>query len=173
MVSYAKALLLFYILLIGSSATNLIGTQLGDFIRDNRYFQHVVGYVTMMTLLSEFSGVDEPKKLLFMTTLLYAWFILTTKLEVQWNLAILLLLVLAYLYENHLETKEKSLIEDQAADNDDLNRVVSQDDRIKYFITISIGVITIIGTILYLQRKRVQYGGDFDLERYLLEGRNN
>lgn len=172
MISPVRALLLFYLIPMSNYTSPILGTQLRDFAGENRYFQHAVGYISMLVLLSEFNQISGLTDLFFVTTALYFLFILTTKLELQWNLALLILLVGAYLWNLHFHKKEVESIQDQSMEQEDIEKMSQKHDSYRTLIFVTVAVVAVIGTTLYLQRKRVQYGGNFDLEKYLLQGRN-
>ena len=172
MIILLKALLIFHLWLISSQATGLLGTQFKDFIKENRYFQHIFGYVLMLTIIGEFGKSNDPFKVMWYTAIAYTAFILFTKLELQWNLVILILLTIGYLYDIYLRGKKKQLKEDPVVETEDLEKIKNSTDQMRYLIFVTIIIVAFIGMAFYFQRKKVQYGGNFDLTKFLFADRN-
>lgn len=172
MISIPKALLIFHLWLISSQATGLLGTQFKDFIKENRYFQHIFGYVLMLTIIGEFDKIHDPFKLMWYTSLAYVIFILFTKLELQWNLAILIMLTIGYLYDIYIKGKMKRLKEDPVIESEDLGKNKSNNNQMRNLIFATIVVVASIGFAFYIQRKNVQYGDNFDMTKFLFADRN-
>jgi hypothetical protein len=172
MISYLKALLIFYLLIISSQASGLIGTQLGDLVRENRYAQHVIGYCLMLVIVGEFGQTTNPYRLLFMTTMYYILFIITTKTELQWNVSIIILLILAYLYEVFMNDTRNRISQDESLGPEEAANLEETAAKNKSIMFVTIGIVAVIGTVIYLRKKQVQYGGNFELEKFFLENRN-
>ena len=160
--SLVKVLLLFYLIVGNSFTQNLYSGQLTQFISQNREIQHVIGFITMMVLVSEFGGIKDPQETIIYSLLAYFWFLLSTKIDLHWSLAIIAILTLGYLYENKLEFKEMNMEEDEAIEEEDMMKVTSKNDQSKKYLFLTLFVLTLIGLLYYFSRKRDEYGEDFD-----------
>lgn len=167
-----KGILIFYLLIGSSYVKELYSGQMKDFLSNNRYAQHFIGFTMMLIIIGSILGVKDPKRLTVFSILGYFWFILTTKLDVHWNMAIIALLILGYLYENNLDEKEEEVKEDDNLTNEDKEKVVSNNLNIRKIIIGSVFAVTIVGTLFYSNKKLGQYGGNFDIEKFLLADRN-
>lgn len=165
-------LLIFYLFIGSGYVKELYSGQMKDFLLSNRYAQHFIGYTSLFLITSEFSDIYDPKYNLFYSALAYIWFIFTTKLDLQWNLAIILLLIFGYIYEKQLLFKQEQSEKDPVLEENDKNNIKQKHAKIRMIILVSIVLITLIGTVFYANKKIEQYGGNFDLEKYLLAGRN-
>lgn len=169
-VSMSKALLLFYILVASNFTKNLYSGQLQDFLENSRLAQHLIGFITMLIVVVSVSGINEVSNVFLYSALGYGWFILTTKLDLEWNLVILGLLVFGFLYESKMVGKEKITEDDQALTEEEKDRIKESNTRMKTIVVISIVTITLIGSVQYFMKKKVQYGGEFDVEKFLFSG---
>ncbi len=169
-ISISTALLIFYTLIANNFIGDLYAGQLSEFIKNNRYAKHGFGYLTMLLIIMEAGGVTDGWRASFYSLLAYSWFILTTKLDLQWNLAIIGLLIVGFMYENKMFEREKSSQEDQALEEKHRKKIRKENRQMRRIIIVSILTITIIGTVLYFRKKRVQYGGNFDVNKFLFKG---
>ena len=118
--------------------------------------------------------IKEPMTLIFYASLLYFMFLMTTKMDLHWSIAIIILLIVGYIYENSTLLKEKHSSNDKTLKNEDLKRMNKYHDKIKTIIILSIILITIIGTVSYLNKKKGQYGGNFDIDKFVFNsGKKN
>lgn len=171
-ISLSKALLVFYLVIASGFTKDLYSGQLKDFVKENRFAKHIIGFIGMLIIINSLSGLNKSYEVIGYSLAAYLWFILTTKLDLQWNLAIILLLTIGYLYESELLNYESEAEKDKSLDQEDINRIKIKNKRIKQMILVSILVITVIGTILYINKKSTQYGGNFDVAKFFLDGRN-
>lgn len=169
--SLAKALLVFYVL-IGSCCTkDLYSGQFKDFLKGSRSAQHMMGFLAMLVLITTVGGINDPYHSLSYTTIAYFWFILTTKLDIHWNLAIVALLVIGFFHENKMVEKEVQSEDDPVLEEEDLLRIKDKHNDNKMMIVILILLITFVGTVFYWNKKKTQYGHEFDPKKFIFEGR--
>lgn len=171
-VSLTKALLVFYVIFASQFTRGLYSGQLTDFLSSNRNAQHLVGLLLMLVIIMDFGGVKDPAVAIGYSLLAYVWFIMTTKMDLQWSMMILGLLIVGFLYESQLEDKEICVDMDDAVTDEDKKKIKKCHKRDKTYIGVAILVVTVIGTAIYLMKKREQYGGNFDIDKFVLQGRN-
>jgi len=170
-ITLSKALLLFYIVVAGNFTKNLFSGQLKDFL-EQRWAQHTVGFITMLIIVMEFAGISKPTSAIAYSIMAYGWFILTTKLDLHWNFAIIGLLIFGYLYEYKMDKKEIATKNDPVLDEENREKILKKHKSTKTIIAMSIFIVTVLGTAQYLFKKKGQYGGGFDLDKFILNGRN-
>lgn len=169
--SIITALLIFYMIIANNFIADLYSGQLRDYIRSNRWMQHMIGYITMLLLIVQFGNITDGWKATLYSLVGYGWFILTTKLDIQWSLAILGLLVIGFMYEKNMFQKEKLLKSDQAVEKKQKKRIRKENNNMKKIIALSIFFITVVGTLMYFMKKKEQYGGSFDTVKFFLDDR--
>ena len=166
-ISLSKIVLLFYLVIANNYTNNLLSHQFRDFMKDNRYAQHFIGYLTMLVLISIVGGVTDPTLATTYSLIAYLWFIFTTKLDLSWNLLIIGIMVFFLLYENTMLDKEVRSESDQALEEQDKEKIKNRHNRLKALVVVAILIITIIGGSFYLNKQIVQHGGDFDGVTYV------
>jgi hypothetical protein len=172
--SFIRPLLYFYIAIGLTLTGDLYSGQLMEFIKNNRYAKHFIGFSVIAILTLDMAKIKEPMTLIFYASLLYFMFLMTTKMDLHWSIAIIILLIVGYIYENSTLLKEKHSSNDKTLKNEDLKRMNKYHDKIKTIIILSIILITIIGTVSYLNKKKGQYGGNFDIDKFVFNsGKKN
>jgi membrane protein implicated in regulation of membrane protease activity len=166
--SLSKVLLIFYLVIAGNFTKNLVSKQLKTFFEENRMAQHAIALITLLVLIISTGGVVDTKIAIIYTMIGYVWFIFTTKLDAQWNMVIILILVAGYLYENSIDNKTKMMNADKSLKDSDKKIIVEKDSMIKSYIVIGALVVTVIGTVMYSNKKHVQYGGGYNWLTYML-----
>lgn len=166
--SIGKILLLTYIIVASSSCSNLFSNGLKKAIESNRFVQHIVLILLIMSLMILFGnpfGVEltsnDTINLVILTLLVYVWFILTTKLDLAWNLGIIILLAIYFLYESKYTTDLNLQLKDNLVSSEKKTELVNTFVNTNNYLLLSIFGITVIGTLFYGNEKQVQYGGGF------------
>lgn len=165
--SLAKVLLIFYVLIASGSTDSLMAKQMREYIQDNRYVQHILGFMLMIILVTLVGGVVDTQSAIIYAAIGYIWFIFSTKLDIHWNLAILILLFVGYMYENSLAVRENIIISDGNLTDKKKKELIEQDNYHKTMIVGIVLLITIIGTLFYSHKKVEQYGGNYDIFTYI------
>lgn len=160
-------LLLFYIIIANSFTKNLMSHQLTSYIEESRYVQHIIGFIMMLALVMIVGGVNKIEKGIMYALVGYTWFIFTTKLDIQWNVMILLLLLFGFIYESKLEEKENNVLNDISLNDNEKEKIMSDYNSHKLYIIFAIIFLTIVGSTLYVNKKTVQYGGGFDTMKFI------
>jgi hypothetical protein len=171
--SIGKVLLLTYIIIASSYCSNLFSNGLKKAIETNRFVQHMILILLIMSLMILFGnpfGVQISSShtinIVIITLLIYVWFILTTKLDLAWNIGVIILLVIYFLFESKTSIDLGIQLKDT---NIPLN---TKSELVQTFITnnniVLVGIfgITLIGSLFYTNEKQVQYGGGFSLTNF-------
>jgi len=167
-VSLAKILLIFYTIM-ASQQNELLGKQMKGFIADNRLVQHVIAFILMIVVVNMIGGIQETDKLLFYSTIAYIWFIFSTKLDIQWNLILIMLMIVLFLYENRQNVKHSIMANDDNVTREIRKSIIDDDASWNTYIVSGLMIITLIGVYLYANKKGVQYGGErYDPIKFLL-----
>lgn len=166
-ISIARALMIFYLMIGSNYMGNLYSHQLKDFINHNRTAQHVIGFTMLLVIINLFAGVSNIKDALVYSTVIYLWFIFTTKLDLHWNLAIIGMLAIGYVKESSMINKEGELYDDENVPDDIENKVTTHNKDIRSYLVLGIVMVTAIGTWQYYNKKTGQFGGGFDPVKYM------
>ncbi len=171
-ITLITAILLFYMATSGTITDSLLSKRLNELLSDNRYAQHTAGFLRMFVTIVLVSGINDTRTALLYSIIAYIWFMLTTKLDLEWNVLILSLLLLGFVYENNITAEETKFEKDEVLMEIDKKKLYKRNRQYKTYIVLSIVTLTLIGTILYYNKKTDQYGGDFNLGVFLFSGAN-
>lgn len=163
-----KVLVVFYILIGSSLLQPLLSKQWKELVSDNRIVQHIIGITTLIaltTLLSD--GKMDNITILLYSLVGYLWFIFSTKLDVHWNIAIMIMLTIAYLYYNSLERKNKLTEQDKILTESEKQTIIKSNSNNTLIVMLVILIVTVGGVTLYSNKKEVQYGGGYSLINFL------
>lgn len=161
-ISLSKAILLFYLIIGNNYTGELFSGQLTDFVKNNRYAQHTIGYITMLIIINCMGGVKDIKRSLLYSVVAYLWFLFTTKLDLHWSLLIIAFMVVGLLYEETMVDKEMQSKEDEALEEEDKEKIINIHNKLKTGIVLAIMAVTLIGSYSYFNKKKMQYGGNFN-----------
>lgn len=160
-----KILLLTYIIIASNYCSNLFSNSLKNAIENNRYVQHLILIILIMSLLIIFEQGNSIKftsnnhlNVIIMTLIIYTWFILTTKLDLAWNIAIMIILVIYFFYENKKNNDYKNINNDKNLSNEDKNELYKVLTNTQNSLLLGIFGITLTGTFIYGIEKYNQYG---------------
>ena len=174
--SITRIILLTYVILGSSYCTNLFSKSLKKSIEENRFAQHLILLILIMTLMSLFNNsigfhiTQSPEiNTIILSLVVYVWFIMTTKLDITWNLSILIILTIYFLYENRKTNEINDMMSDSTLSVKQKADIVnSYVDIQKYVMSLIFG-ITVVGTYFYAEEKETQYGGGFDYMKFFME----
>jgi hypothetical protein len=171
--SVGRIILLTYVILASQYCSNLFSHGLKEAIESNRMVQHLILLILIMALLIIFGnplGVEvtnnQQFNIIIMSLLVYVWFILTTKLDIGWNVSILILLTIYFLYESKKVSDYKLILDDPNLDTLKKKELFDSFGNLQKYLLITIFGITLTGTFLYANEKQVQYGGGFSMYRF-------
>ena len=171
--SIGKVLLLTYIIIASSYCSNLFSNGLKEAIESNRFVQHLVLLLLIMSLLILFGnpfGIElsssNTVNIAILTLLIYVWFILTTKLDLAWNIAIIILLAIYFLYESKYTSDLNLQLTDKLVSTETKAQLTNTFIQTNNYILAGLFGITVAGTLFYTSEKQVQYGGGFSLVNF-------
>jgi hypothetical protein len=164
-----KVLVVFYILIGSSLIQPLLSKQWRNLVDNNRIVQHIIGITTLIALTTLLSnGMLDNVTIVIYSLVGYLWFIFSTKLDVHWNIIIMILLVMAYMHYNSLQQANNIVYSDKNLTPEEKNKITKQNSSNSLFIMLGILVVTIVGVTMYSNKKEVQYGGGYSIVNFLL-----
>lgn len=164
-----KVLVVFYILIGSSLIQPLLSKQWLKLVEDSRIIKHIIGLTTLIaltTLLSE--GKLDNLTIVIYSLIGYLWFIFSTKLDVHWNIIVMILLVIAYMNYNSSQQANFILYSDKNLSDEEKQSIYKKNLTNSLFIMLAVFVVTIVGVIMYSNKKEVQYGGGYDIVNFLM-----
>lgn len=163
--SIGRVLLLTYLILMAPSSSNLFSNSLKDLIHNNRFAQHLILLLLIITLVLMFGspiGKDISKNEtlngIIIGLIVYVFFILTTKLNYIYNIAVIIILTLYFIFETQKITDYKNILDDPILGDEKKMIIFEKFDTIQNYMLVSIFGITVVGTMFYLFEKQEKYG---------------
>ena len=166
--SIGRIVLLTYVILASGYCTNLFSHGLKEAIENNRMAQHLILLILIMVVITIFGnplGVqitkNEQGNMIIMSLLVYVWFIMTTKLDLTWNISILIILTMYFIYESQKVSDYNVILQDDNLSMDKKKELLNEFNQLQSYLILIIFGITLTGTFLYANEKKGQYGGGF------------
>lgn len=174
-VSITKILLLFYMLIGNSLLQPLLSKQWITTVKNDRIIQHIIGFTTMLTLAILVSDQSDQSNqfgdysnLILYTVIAYVWFIFLTKMDIHFNVMIIVLLLANYMYDNYLKAENKKILDDKILSVEMKNSIVTKNLERSTYIMFSIMALIVGGMFMYSNKKEGQYGGGYSFINFLL-----
>lgn len=163
-----KVLLIFYIIVASNCTENLLSKQTRELLNNNRYIQHILGFMTLFVLITLIDDQIDTSTALIYTISGYLLFVLSTKLDIHWTIAIVILLFIGYMYQNNIQIRINEINNDTSLSAERKLVLLNEIETTNKWIIGSIIVVAVLGTIFYTQKKQEQYGGGYDIIKYIL-----
>ena len=171
--SIGKILLLTYIIIASSYCSNLFSNGMKQAIESNRHVQHLILIVLIMSLMILFGNPFGSQltsnyaiNIAIMTLLIYAWFILTTKLDFAWGIVVIILLAIYFLYESYNINNLNLQMEDSNVNSEMKEKLIDTFNKTSNYILVGIFGITVLGSLFYSSEKQIQYGGGYSINKF-------
>lgn len=123
--------------------------------------RHVLGFLTL-TFFVVVASKTKPlsfASVMGLSAFFYTWFMLTTRMGLSYWFAVITLvgaIYLIHLYQSDLTSDTPDPEQDVMLSN------------VKAILAGTAGIITLIGFLSYVGEKKIEYGGAFKIEKFLL-----
>lgn len=104
----SDSLLLFYVVIASNFLIKLFPKHHFDIVKKNIYVRHFMGYITMLFSIYHVSTMTNPLNVILLTTFLYLWFLMTTRLPPVYNLVIIFSLSAGFLINLRIYHEEQN-----------------------------------------------------------------
>lgn len=158
--SSPKSIFVLYLIISGNFLANLFGCQTQELMNNNMAMKHLLGFMTMYFFVvlvdSESKLGDTPSVQLLITLVFYVMFMITTRMDYKWWVAFILLLSVIYIlqvYKDHPKSSEEEQKSYETA------------QQVLTYIT---GAVVLFGFLIYVGRKRSEYGNKFTFSTFML-----
>lgn len=157
-----KGMLLFLLIISGNYIGGLVSCRTQYLLNNNIYYKHFIGFISLYFFIMLVELDINPLKSLMLTVPMYLYFLMLTKSQSTFFISvifILIILVFLHKYKLYLDKKrELSKFELAFMKNVDLLR--------KIVIGIIL-ILTMIGFLIYLGMKKVEYKNKFNIKDFL------
>lgn len=157
--------LFLYLFIANNSTKNLFSGQLTNYIDDNRYAQHIIAFMTVLVLVVYMGNIQSNINIICYSILIYSWFILTTKIDLTWNIVLLAILLIYFFYQNKINYIEN--VDDPSISKKIKKNIINSNNKTKKYFVYSLLFITLIGSSIYCLKKYNQYGDRFDMTKFI------
>ncbi len=164
--SFVKLFVLYNLFVMSKFNSPLLSKQLKNMLDESRIAQHIVSFIFIFVLIQAFTETNDVYNIFNKSVLIYVGFVLSQKLDLQWYVMFMAMLLLYTLYENFLEEKEKNLKTDNVLDIDTREQLLKESENKKKIITSAMFGLMLIGVIIYADRKQDQYGGGYNMTNF-------
>jgi len=164
-----KGMLLFLLIVSGNYIGNLFSCRIQTAFSSNVYAKHIIGFISLyffIILVDPNLERINPLKTLALSIPIYFYFLILSKSEAPIFLVIIFLLIFLVMvnsYHNYLNIKK--------VENKYLSKketfIVENIVIVKKLIIGIIFILTVIGFLVYLGMKKVEYEGEFKLISFI------
>ncbi len=164
-----KGLLLFLLIISGNYIGNLFSCRIQNAFTNNIYSKHIIGFISLyffIILVDPNLERINPLKTLILTIPIYVYFLILSKAEAPVFLVIIFLLIFLVMinsYHNYLNIKKAEKNSLSKREEFYSQNIIS----VKKFIIGTIFVLTLLGFLVYLGMKKVEYQGKFKLLSFI------
>lgn len=163
-----KILLIAYLIFASSLLKPVLSKQLTDVVQNNRLIQHLLVFLSILVLITLLDEEMDLIMVIFYSVIIYLWFIFSTKMDIHFNIIIIVMLLVAYFYERSLLAKNNEVINDKVLTDDQKNKLILDLNTTNRYLTVGIMSLVVGGMLLYCNKKEVQYGGGYNVFKFLL-----
>ena len=159
------SLFLFYIALGTAWMWNALPPDLIALFNKNRTIQMVFAYLALVYTIDLYNPSASKSVIgsFLYSALLFLWFILTSKLHLKSNLAIMIFIFIGFLFYKHKSLKKDALSELEKKkesyffQQEILRRQIKRITHIQHFCFFVVVMITLIGNVYYMKEHFHQY----------------
>ena len=158
---------IFILLIAGNYIGELLPCKVQNFIKNNMYFKHLLGFMTLLFFVVVTMPSVFGDKIIFNSFILYIFYLFFIKTHyVFWSINVVLFSII-YLADIHLGNV------DNIKDNNKDNNSVSKEmyvlfEQVRRIMLVIIIILTILGFLVYLGKKKREYGKKFTYLMFFL-----
>lgn len=153
-----KSIFLMLLAISGGYVAQTLGCKTQKILTENMYVKHLVVFLVIYFTSSVLNENKHPNDSLVNTLIIYTLYLLFTKMSIEFTLGVLFLLGLNYILSRYINYYESNDIEQEKVKN-------FKDIQAK--ITIISVVSILIGFILYMRKKHIEYGKKFSFKTFI------
>jgi hypothetical protein len=162
-----KFLIILYLVQMSNFSCETLSKQMKQFLHENRIALHIINIIFLAVLISIMNKTNL-KNIFIVSCCLYIIYLLSTKLDLQYNVLIFSIFLTYYFYMRELELKKNRIIEDTDLDILIKKNIIMMDEYKYYILSTGVVLSLIYFVNVYVSRKTVQYGGGFSYARFFL-----
>ena len=154
-----KSLFLLFLVVCGNYIGELLGCKTQQLLSENIYMKHIVLLCLIfftINLISDKKG--HPFDILKKTILLWLFYLILTKMNIEFTIVVLFLLFSLYVFDEYQNYLDES--------NEEYNKEEYEQNKI-YLQYLIVG-IALIGFIMYFMKQKKEHSKNFDPFKFIL-----
>jgi hypothetical protein len=163
-----KFLLVLYLVQLSSLTSNTLGKQLKEYVESNRISQHIINLLFLFVLISIADKTKSIQNIAINAVSIYLFYLLSTKLDLQYNIILLSLILIYYLYQRNNDSKINRINNDNYLDIETKKMLTLVDNNKNNIFGCALIIFLFYFTHVYFKRKNIQYGNGFNYSKFLL-----
>jgi len=165
----AFVILLVYFTIFNNYNAQIISKQFQRLLKGNRIAEHIITFITILLIAIQLDNEVNISKDIMLSIIIYFIFIATTKLEIQWNLLMIVLIFVYYIYSKYNLRKEHKMNEDLYLTDFEKNVIKENNEKYNNLIVGGIIAFLIMGMIVYTYKKKCEYNIGFTNIKFLFK----
>lgn len=166
------AIFIFVLIISNNYLKELFPCKVQRIFNDNIIVKQILGYLTLVFFVAlTIPELSKSKELPSITLIIYLWFLIMTKTHYIFWFTIFGLLGIVYIldiYEKSQVTLDKDKIGETLTSSDHEQSIIQTNIiSVKYIIIFVIMILTVIGFLIYMGSKKIQYGNRFNYNTFL------
>lgn len=156
----APSVFAFYMIVGANFIPELVGCRMQHLLKTNMLAKHTIGFLLVFFLIVLANPASTEQGILInigATTLVYAWFLMTTRSPFELALVSILLLLIIYVMNAYKQRLEEEKLVERA------NRINS----LQMYMALAAFLVSAVGFVVYILEKRAEYGRKFDVWTFL------
>ena len=165
-VSPLKILMFFYLILMANLLSAKLNAHLIENINNSKILKHILIFSTIMVIITLIYADLNLYDLVIYTFITYFVFILSTKMNKNYIMGLLLILALFYLKNYYNTQKMTVIIKDHTINGINKEQKIEKIKKENMTLNVIFGLLVVGGALLYDDKKYAQYGGGYSLQQF-------
>jgi hypothetical protein len=159
----SASLFILYLVIASNFLPQTFSCRLQELMNTSMVAKHLFAFLTLLffVVLSNAKESITPGNIALISLGIYLWFIMSTRIHLSVWIGLIILLGTIYL----LQLFETNLKEKKQSSNATTIENIQLTKKILTYLSLA---ITIIGFIIYLGEKKLEYGNDFSIVTFIL-----
>lgn len=160
------SLITLYLLTAGDDLSSLFSCSVKRYLKHGMLTKHILAMFTLFITIiaSSESKIKGSSSQLLATLFVYVWFVLTTKCEINFLIAILFIIAVGYIIKEYVESIEHS---DKTHHHDKIYYNTLKKNIQKLTLGIAL-TVTFIGVANYYTKQKKDHGKSFSFYKFIV-----
>ncbi len=171
-ISPISILLFVQIIIISHFFQSDMSRKLKEYVESNTFLKQLIIFLTIVTIISQLYKSQDIKTIILYSVIIYLLTLLVDKTNYKLHIALFIFLAIYHIYSIHVNNKEEQVRKDPQLTQDYKDKVYERNDKHRKYAYVAFIVLILAGSLFQESNKRNMYGGNFDLNSFLFQHRN-